>query len=57
MTVKDIAEKHKCVDKIELLPFKKICQVKYDTLGIKFPFGSLNEPTQESMNLLNSYLK
>lgn len=28
-------------EKIELLPFKKICQTKYDNLGLVFPFGNI----------------
>ncbi len=55
--LKEIANKHKCVDKIELLPFRKICQVKYDNLKLAFPFGDKKEPTAESMNKLNQILK
>ena len=51
--LKEIAEKYPCVDKIELLPFKKICQVKYDDMGIEFPFGNLPVPTTEKMEELN----
>ena len=51
-----IAEAHPCVDKVELLPFRKICQVKYDKLGIDFPFGHLPEPTADSMKELNALL-
>lgn len=47
----------KCVDKIELLPFKKICQVKYDALGIPFPLGNLPTPTKKKMEELYSYIK
>lgn len=54
--LKAIADRHGCVDKIELLPFRKICQMKYDRLGIKFPFGELSEPTRESMAALNEIL-
>lgn len=42
-----------CIDKIELLPFKKICQSKYDNLNIKFPFEKIDEPSKETMNKLN----
>lgn len=45
-----------CVDKIELLPFKKICQVKYDKLGIDFPFATIPEPTKDTMNELNNLI-
>lgn len=44
------------VDKIELIPFKKICSVKYENLGIDFPFGAIPAPTAEKMSELNSYL-
>lgn len=45
-----------CVDGIELLPFRKICQVKYDAMGIPFPFTQLPEPTAEQMEELNNLL-
>ncbi len=51
-----IRDAHKCVDKVELLPFRKICQVKYDQLGLEFPFGALDEPTHELMQKLNNLL-
>ncbi len=49
LKLKTIAQAHACIDKIELLPFRKICQVKYDKLGILFPFGQFPEPTREKM--------
>lgn len=55
--LKEIAKKFSCVDKVELLPFKKICQTKYDNLGINFPFGHLPSPTQAEMLTLNELLK
>ena len=57
LKLKDIVSKFSCVDKIELLPFKKICQTKYDELGISFPFGTLPLPTTELMQELNLLLK
>ena len=55
--LKMIADAHKNVDKVELLPFRKICQVKYDSMGIEFPFGSIPEPTGEVMRRLEKILK
>ena len=52
----NIARVHSCVDKIELLPFKKICAVKYDALGIPFPFASIPTPTKERMEELKGML-
>lgn len=36
-----IALAYSCVDKIELLPFRKICQVKYDAMNIPFPLADV----------------
>ncbi len=53
----EIKKENPCVDKIELLPFKKICQAKYDNMKIEFPFGDKETPTKEMMNKLNELLK
>ena len=55
--LKDLASKHSCVDKIELLPFRKICQTKYDNMGVEFRFGHIAEPSREIMEKLNSIIK
>jgi pyruvate formate lyase activating enzyme len=54
--LKKIADAHPCVDKIELLPFRKICTVKYDKMGIPFPFAHLSEPSNDTMLRLNEIL-
>ena len=51
-----IVEKYTCIDKVELLPFKKICQTKYDSMKIQFPFANMDTPTKETMNKLNNLL-
>ncbi len=56
LELKRIAAAHKCVDKVELLPFRKICQVKYDKMGIDFPFAHIPEPSGELMAELNKML-
>lgn len=52
----DLAKKYKVIDKIELLPFKKICSVKYQNLGIKFPFEDIETPSKDKMQELNTLL-
>ncbi|MBE6758249.1 MAG: pyruvate formate lyase-activating protein [Ruminococcaceae bacterium] len=54
--LKAVAAAHPCVDTVELLPFRKICQTKYDTMGLTFPFGDLPEPSAETMAALNAIL-
>ena len=51
--LKRLADSHPSVDKIELLPFKKICQVKYDEMGIAFPLADFPTPSPELMKKLN----
>ena len=54
--LKRIAILHSCVEKIELLPFRKICQIKYDGMGLPFPFGSLPEADALSVRELEKSL-
>ncbi|MBQ8209623.1 MAG: pyruvate formate lyase-activating protein [Clostridia bacterium] len=56
LKLKAVVKNHGCVDKIELLPFRKICQVKYDKMKIDFPFKDIPEPTKELMDTLNKLL-
>lgn len=54
--LKELTRGYTCIDKIELLPFKKICQVKYDEMGIVFPFGHLPTPSAEKMRELQAII-
>ena len=56
LALNDITRARRCVDKVELLPFKKICQVKYDSMGIKFPFSNIREPTPDKIKELENLL-
>ena len=51
-----IVKEHSCIDKVELLPFKKICQTKYDSMKIAFPFTNMDTPSKETMDKLNKLL-
>ena len=50
--LKGLKEQYACVQKIELLPFKKICQTKYDNLGIPFPFKDFETPSPNKIKEL-----
>ncbi|MBR6644905.1 MAG: pyruvate formate lyase-activating protein [Clostridia bacterium] len=56
LELRNIAQRFSCIDKIELLPFHKICTEKYEKMMIEFPFAHISEPTDEKMNELRSYL-
>lgn len=53
LELREFTKNYHCVDKIELLPLKKICQVKYDNLGLEFPLKDTIVPTKEQMEKLN----
>lgn len=43
--LKEILRDHPVIDKTEILPFRKICTVKYEKLGIDFRFKGIPEPS------------
>lgn len=56
-----IIKNFSCIDKTELLAFKKICQSKYDNLGLDFAFGHIQSAdalkVKELQSKLNMLLK
>ena len=56
LRLKSIVSNHACIDKIELLPFKKLCQTKYDNLNLEFKFSHLPTPTKADMEKLQVFL-
>ena len=48
---------HSCVQKTELLPFRKICISKYEALKIPFPFANIPAPSRTEMKKLESMLQ
>lgn len=52
----EIRRNYQCIDNIELLSFRKICSVKYDNMGIEFPFRDIPEPDKATMKHLNTIL-
>ena len=55
--LREIARRCPNVDKVELLPFRKICQVKYDKMGIEFPFAHIDTPSKSQMAELEGMLR
>ena len=55
--LKKLRNDYKCVDKIELLGFKKICKVKYEKMGIPFEFDRYDTPTKSDVDKLYAMLK
>lgn len=52
-----LGEKYPCVLRTELLPFRKLCSVKYESLGIPFALSDTPEPSADSMRQLNEWLE
>lgn len=45
----DLKNQYACIEKIELLPFRKLCLEKYDEMGIEFPLKDTPEAKQSSI--------
>lgn len=57
LRLKEIVEKYSVIDGVELLPFRKICVTKYESMGIEFPLADVPTPTDDDMSLLYDFLK
>jgi pyruvate formate lyase activating enzyme len=57
LKLKEIIRRYPCVDKVELLPFRKICQTKYDSMKLEFPFGHLPATTKAQTDELHKILE
>lgn len=42
----ELKKQYPCIEKIELLPFRKLCLEKYDEMGIEFPLKDTPEAKQ-----------
>ncbi len=47
-----LSDRYSCIDKIELLPFRKLCVEKYLSMGIEFPLESTPEASAELIEKL-----
>ncbi len=54
--LKKLLKEYPAIEKVELLPFKKICQVKYDKLKKDFPFKDIPEPSVQKVKELEKML-
>lgn len=51
-----IAEKHDNVTYTELLPFRKLCESKYEEMKIPFPFGIYPETDKKTIEELSRFI-
>ena len=56
LKLKELTKDYTCIKKIELLPFKKICEVKYKNMNLDFKFKDFDTPSKEKMDELNNLL-
>ncbi len=56
LKLKEITEKYPNIEKTELLPFKKLCQTKYDDMKIEFPLNDIPEPAKDKMEDLKKLI-
>ncbi len=54
--LKSLSLQYPCIQKTELLPFRKLCLEKYESLHIPFSLANTPEPTAEQMQHLEQIL-
>ena len=52
----EISEKYDNVTFTELLPFRKLCESKYEEMGIAFPFGKFPETDKKKIFELSEFI-
>ena len=52
----ELASKHRSVESVELLPFRKLCLEKYEAMEIPFPLQQLPEAKNEEVRRLQTML-
>ena len=57
MRLNELLRGRENIKKVELLPFKKMCEVKYENLGIDFPFASYPQTSQETIDRLQKMIE
>lgn len=53
----ELIKDFKCIKKIELLPFRKLCSDKYKEMKIEFPFGKYSECSPERIEKMRRLLE
>lgn len=56
LRLKEITKGRSVIEKYELLPFRKICQTKYDALGLEFKFSHIPEASSKDVKKLEEKL-
>lgn len=56
LALKNLCAQYPCIEKIELLPFLKLCAEKYEAMGIEFPFGKYDAMDAEKTVALSALL-
>ncbi|MBO7179354.1 MAG: pyruvate formate lyase-activating protein [Clostridia bacterium] len=55
-TLKELKQKYQCIERIELLPFRKLCIEKYEKLNIPFPLAETPETSKKEIEELEKFL-
>lgn len=51
-----LKDKYSCIEKIELLPFRKLCLEKYKEMGLEFPLADIPEADSEQIARLSEQI-
>ena len=55
--LKELCDRYPCIEKTELLPFRKLCSSKYEEMKLEFPLRDTPEASPELIYELSEHLK
>lgn len=55
--LRSLKDRYRVIDTLELLPFRKLCTLKYEKLGLEFRFKDLREPTPGEIEQMYDRIK
>ena len=50
---KRLLQGYTCIETVEFLPFRKLCEEKYQTLQLEFPFAKFRDGNREDIERAN----
>ena len=56
MALNDFGKNYPSLEKIELLPFRKICMTKYENMKLEFPLKDVPPCSAKTIEILEKYI-
>ncbi|MEG0077315.1 pyruvate formate-lyase-activating protein [Anaerorhabdus sp.] len=55
LQLKKLLQKYTCIEKVDFLPYRSLCDSKYDELGIEYPYKHIQDATDKDIERINKW--